>query len=389
MTNTEKERAARPVKVIGRKKQKKILLTLIVIISVALLAFTAFYVAPHVRNGTKQAQSDKSQEENEALLFTSGSEIIGGIHLSSGDIVVTANSLISFKSNGEKRYSTSIGYSNPVFKSADSKYIVFERSTGKYTIADRSKIIYQNDLDEEIINCDIASNGNYAIITRSAQSTLLVTVYSSKNKALFGWECSDDYLIDVALSKNGNSVAVSSVNVRNGEQYSRIYYFNIDSLKVENKIEYPNETVYKIKFIDNKRVGVITDISYMIADMDETKSEVLSYEDDKIAGFSYGQRSTTAILKKKFGSLNEKSLMIVNKKCEKVFEEEIESDVLDFTSDGNKAYILISGTVLIYSISSGEKIDGIPVNGSVEKLLVSGKNLYALSDNGVYKYRIK
>lgn len=385
MSKTEKNSSERVIKVKGRKKQKRILRTLIIVILVGLIAFTAFYVAPQVRSRTQKAENSDS----EGLLFSTESDLIDAIHLSSGNVAITSNSLISFKSSGEERYSESIGYANPVFKSADKKYIVFERSTGKYTIADRAGIIYQDDLDEEIINADIASNGNYAIITRSTRSTLLVTVYSSKNKAVFSWECSDDYLFDIALSRNGRSVAVSSVNVSNGDSYSRIYYFSVDSLEVEGKIEYPNETVYRIKFIDNRNLSVITDLSYMIADMKKLESRVLSYEYDKLTGFSFGSRSTVAILKKEFGSLNEKELIVVNKKCEKIFSKEIESEILDFETDGKKVYVLITGNILVYSISSGERGDDIEVDGSAEKLLLSGSEIFAVSENGVYKYAVK
>lgn len=385
MAKTENERPETVIKVKGRKKQKKILRTLIILISVGLLAFTAFYVAPHVRQRTEKAKSD----EGENLLFSTDSEVVGGIHLSSGNIVVTAKSLISFKPNGEKRYSENIGYSNPVFKSSDKKYIVFERSTGKYTIADKSGVIFQNDLEEEIINCDIASNGNYAVITRDAGATQKVTVYSANNKAVFGWECTDDYLTDAALSKNGKSVAVSSMNVSQGEPLSRIYYFNVDSLQVESKAEYPNETIYRIKFIDNKKLGAITDVGYITVDMNKGESRSVSYEYDKIAGFSFGSGSSVAILKTGFGSLNEKKLMIVNKKCENVFENSIESDILDFGTDGRNAYVLIAGKVLVYSISSGERGDDIDVDASATKIIISGSDIFALSSDCVYKYSSK
>lgn len=384
MSRQNNEKTKKVVKVGNKKKPKKILRTLIIVIAVALVTLTALYVVPQVKNEVERTDSAEGD-----LLFMVDSELTDGIKLSSGNIAVTGKSLISFKASGEKRYTENIGYSSPVFKSSDKKYIAFERSTGKYTIADKSEIIYQGDLEEEIINADIASNGNYAIITRSAQSTLVVTVYSSKNTAMFSWECTDDYLTDVALSKNGKSVAVSSINVSNGDPYSRIYYFNVDSLEIESKLEYPNETVYRIKFIDNKKISVITDISYMIADMKETQSQVVSYEYDELAGFSFGSKSSVAILKKEFGSLNDKNLMVIDKNCEKVFEKSIESDILDFKTDSKNVYVLISGKILVYSISSGERGDDIEVDASSTKLMISGNNAFTFSENSVYKYVIK
>lgn len=385
MAKKENERPEKAVKVKGRKKQKKILKAMIIIISAALLAFTAFYVAPQVR---QSINSSKSEDNGDAIL-SFDREIVGAMHLSGGEIVVTTNSVVSVKSNGEERYSENLGYSSPVFKASDRKYIIFERASGKYTVGDKSKVIYSADLDDEIIGGDVASNGSYALITRTAQSTQCMSVYSSDNEQLFVWECSDDYLTDVALSKNGKAIAVSALNVVNGDIYSRIYFFYTNSLGIEGKIEYPNETVYKIKFIDNENVSVVTDISYMKANMKERRSQVVSYEYDELSGYSFGSKSSVAILKKEFGSLNEKKLSVINKKCESVFEASIESEILDFATDSKKVYVLISGKVLIYSVSSGEMVGDVHVDASVSKLLVSGKKIFGLSENEVYMYDIQ
>lgn len=385
MAKKENERSEGVIKVKGRKKQKQILKTLIIIITALLLALTALYVAPQVKQGIN---SSKSTDEGE-LLFSTDREIVGAMKLSSSEIIVTNNSVISLKANGEKIYSEGLGYSSPVFKSTDKKYIIFERASGKYAVGDKSKVICNCDLDDEIINADVASNGNYALITRTAQATQCMSVYSKNNERLFVWECSDDYLTDVALSKNGKAIAVSAMNVVNGDIYSRIYFFYINSLGIEGKIEYPNEAVYKIKFIDNENVSVITDISYMTANMTQLRSQVVSYEYDEISSYRFGSKSSVAILKKEFGSLNEKKLMVINKKCESVFETAIESEISDFATDLKKVYVLISGKVLVYSVSSGEMVGDIHVDASVSSILVSGKRIFGLSENGVYMYEIQ
>ncbi len=385
MANKENERSERVVKVKGRKKQKRILKSLIIIISVALLLVATLYVVPQVRNHVNSSKDGESENK----VISSERKILSVMPLSSGNILITTDSVVSFNTNGTEKYTESLGYTNPVYKSADKKYIVFERSTGKYTVGDKSKIVCQGDLDEEIINADVASNGNWAVITGNAQSKMRLSVRNSKNKEIFAWECSDDYLTDVAMSKNGKSVAVSSINVVNGDPYSHIYYFNIDSLEVEGKIEYPNETVYKIKFIDNKKVSVITDISYMIADMNERRSQVISYEYDTLSGYSFGKKSSVAILKKGFGSLNEKNLTVIDKNGECVFEKTVESEILDFTADTKRVYVLIPGNILAYSISSGEISGDVQVDAAVTQIELSSKTLLGIAENAVYKYEIE
>jgi hypothetical protein len=57
--------------------------------------------------------------------------------------------------------------------------------------------------------------------------------------------------------------------------------------------------------------------------------------------------------------------------------------------DGEKLFILVKGTVLIYSIVQGEMIDSIPVGKEFDRLSVPGKeNVIALSSSSGKKVEI-
>lgn len=383
MAKKENERSEKQGKEERRQKHKKTLRALIAILTTVLIAIVAFYVAPEVR---KHTNADTSEDES---VITTDKEIVGAMALSNGNIVVTTDSVVSFKTNSKVRYTEKIGYSKPVFKSSEKKYIVFERASGKYTVGDKSKVIYQDDLDTEIINADISNNGNYALVLKSSQSLARLSVRSSKNEEFFAWECSEDYIIDVAISKNGKYAAVAAMNVVDGDIRSTVYYFDLTTLSVKSKIEYPNETVYKIKFINNEKISVISDISYMIADMSQRRSEVVSYDYDSISGYTFGSKSSVAISKNDFGSLNEKSIMVIDKNCEKLFETVVESEILDFQTDSKKLYVLTAGSVLVYGVSSGELMSTIEVDDTVSKISLVGKSLLGYTVDAVYLYEVK
>ena len=345
--------------------------------------YTVYTIAQSALN--KEVTHGQLRDEN-VILYFEDSQINKGFGLSDGNIVLTTNSLVSFKSDGSVRSSDKLGYSNPLVKSKSGNYIVFERSTGKFAIMNRMGVVYHSDGGEEIINADIAKNGNYAIITRKTQASSVLSVYSSSNKLLFQWECTDEYLSQAALSKNGKTVAVSSIGVKNGEAYSKIMFFNLDSTDVEGAFEYTGESAYVIRFIGNKELSIITDKSYMIADLRSMESQVISYDYDVVDGYAFADNNSAAILKKAFGTLDKYILTVIDKNGEKKFEKEFDKDIVDFKIDDKNVYVMMTGEIVVYSISSGEKLNITETDGGLNSMFVNDGYVYCLSDTDVYKY---
>lgn len=362
---------------------KRVIFTLAIVLFVSAAIYTVYSTA-QLTHGN-QTEHGELKDQN-VLLSVENAQIEKGFALSNGNILMTSNSFVSFKTDGAIRSTDKLGYSNPIVKQAGDKYIVFERSTGKYAIMNRMGVVHHNDGGDEIINADIAKNGNYALITRKTQASSVLSVYSSSNKLLFQWECTYEYLNQVALSNNGKTVAVSAIGVKNGEGYSKLIYFNVDSTDVEGEIEYTGESVYVIKFIGNKEVSVITDMSYMIADLDTLQSQVISYDYDVLSGYSFGNNSSVAVLKQEFGTLDKNILTVIAKNGEKVFEEEFNDDIVDFKIDNKNIYVMMTGEIIIYSISSGERKNEITTDGGLNSMFVNDGCIYCLSETDVYKY---
>lgn len=372
----------------NKKKNKKSSLRRIIIIFalVCLIGATA-YTAVSIIRTKENAEVTRGELKDENILMTvDNAQLSKGFALSDGNVVVTTNSFISFKSDGTIRATDKLGYAKPVVKTADNKYLVFERSTGKYAILNRSGVAYHNDAGSEIVNGDISKSGNYAIITRKTQASTVLNVYSPSNKLLFSWECTDEYLNLVALSPNGKTVAVATAEVKNGEAYSKVLYFYIDSSDIEGEMEYAGENIYAMKFTGNKEVGVVTDLSYMIVDLKELKSNVISYDYDILSGFFFNDNSNIAVLKQEFGTLDKTILTVTNSNGENIFEKEFSNNVIDFKIDKKNVYVMTMGEIHIYSLSSGDEKNVITTNGGLKSMFVNDNCIYCLSDIDIFKY---
>lgn len=372
----------------NKNKNKKSSLRRVIILFalVCLIGATAYTAVSIIRTKENSEVSRGELKDENILMTVDNSQLIKGFALSDGNVVVTTNSFISFKSDGTIRATDKLGYAKSVVKTAENKYLVFERSTGKYAILNRSGVVYHNDNGDEIVNGDISKSGNYAIITRKTQASTVLNVYSSSNKLLFSWECTDEYLNLVALSPNGKTVAVTTVGVKNGEAYSKVLYFYIDSSNIEGEMEYAGENIYAMKFTGSKEVGVVTDLSYMIVDLKELKSNVISYDYDILSGFFFNDNSNIAVLKREFGTLDKTILTVTNSNGENIFEKEFSDNVIDFKIDKKNVYIMTMGEIHIYSLSSGDEKNVITTNGGLKSMFVNDNSIYCLSDIDIFKY---
>ena len=380
----------------SKKKKVKILIVLLVVLS---LLTAVCYIVPSVINRQRSnglssgderpmnVQSGETENESENLLMQVDSGEINNIFtLGRNAALVTSNSLISVKQSGKISDITKVGYANPVVKTAGDKYMVFERSTGKFAIMNKRGILYQSQLDERIINCDIASNGNYAIISEKTLSVSLVTLYSNKNRVLFQWECSDEYLTDIALSSNGKSLALAGLFVKNSESGSKVMYFKSNSTGVEKTFEFDESVIYKVKFLRGNNIGLVTDKEYVTVNIDKDEIKTASFDYDTVDGYQFNENMNTAILKTQFGSLNEHSVVVFDRNCNQIFETGVEGEVIDFKLDKNQLYVLTSGGVMIYQLSSGDLIKTVETPAGIKKISVFSKCIICADEKSVYKF---
>lgn len=368
--------------------------TVIIVSFVLIFAVCAalFYAVPTIMSLKRDNISESGDitslsGEDDALLFSVDSGEIRDITpLSGGGFITTSNSLISIKKDGGIIDITKTGYSSPVTKTAGKYYIVFERSTGKYSIMKKNGTVFSSQLDGEIINADIAQNGNYLIMSRKTLSSSLVTVYSKKNEILFQWECNDSYLTNCAIAPRGKKIAVVSFDVNGGEQKSKILTFTTKSVDVEREIDCGSDTVCAMRFLSGDSIGIVTDKRYIIANIQSGEEKEISYEYDVISGSAFGENSNAAVLKSEFGSLDKSTLSLYNKSAEEIFSCKINEKVIDFCFDKSFVYVMTACKITVYSVAKGEVYSEVETAGGLKYMSVISGRIFCSSDTGLYKY---
>lgn len=380
----------------NRKKEKKrkkapVIIALILIVAVIIVIL---YAVPTILSKKRANISDfggeyyiSSENEDKSMIFSLESGEAKGVENIAGNALIFAtNSLTSMQRDGAVVNVSKPGYSQPVIRSSGKNYIVFERSTGKFSIMDKNGTVHTSQLDSEIINACVSQNGCYAIITRKTVSTSILTVYSGKNKVLFSWECNNIYLTNCAISPNGKQISVSTFDVENGQQKSSVLNFTIKSVDVENEIDTGDDIIYSLEYTGNGKLGIVTGKKYIIADVTDGETVSADYEYDTLSKSRFAQNKNLGVLKSAFGSLDKYNVSIYDRNAKEIFNCETDEKVIDFCFDKSFVYVMTSCKITVYAISTGEKYSEIETTGGLKHMNVISGKIICCSDMGIYDY---
>lgn len=374
------------------KKKKSLRITVIILVFI-LVSLVAFFAVPTIiQNGRENIpdfgnQSGENTDMGDNFLFSAENGEFGSVYSLSGTgVVPSGSSYISFDGRGKIISLEKTGFSSSSMKHSGKRYIVFERSTGKYMLMDKNGVTYSSQLDGEIVNAAVSSGGNYAVISRKTLATSLLTVYSYKNEILFQWECNDGYLTDCALSSDGKKIAAVLFDVENGSESSEVITFTVKSTNTEQKIS-GDSVVYSVRFINGDKLGIVTDKKYIIADFSSGDTLKAEYEYDTLSGCYLGENGNTAVLKSDFGSLDSKNITVFDRKANTVFSAKVGNDVIDFCADKSFVYVMTPYKITLYALSTGEEYKSLETVGGLKCMNVISGKIFCASEDAVYMYK--
>lgn len=138
-----------------------------------------------------------------------------------------------YNNDGKLIQAVSHGMSNPNIKMSEARYLLYDR--GRYTVSvfNYSDELYSVEFDKAIVSADIGRDGTFAVVTDSDTFQNTVYVYDKDHKKgidpIFKWNAANYYVTDVAVADDGESIAVTLLNSKDGSFESFVYILSFDS----------------------------------------------------------------------------------------------------------------------------------------------------------------
>lgn len=309
-------------KTLNKKKIIKLIIAIIVI--VLLVAIGIVYENNNdVRNFLDKYVFLKEKHENNLpkIAITSSNDI--NTYAYKGNILILKNNLLTaYNSNGNEEYTLDIEISNPIFKSSGNYLCIAEKNGQKiYVISDKN-IIWQENLEGNISDITINSNGYLAVATTGSLYKTVVQIFDNKGEKQFTRFLSTTYVLDMSISPDNKNLAMAEANFSGILIQSNIKIISIEKAKNEDK----DSTIYTQT---NTEGDLIVNIKY------RAKDELTCVYDDHIELIKDGASSTISDF------TNEETLFVeLNNKIIKIIKlnSQIYLQVMDDSAESAKQY---------------------------------------------------
>lgn len=296
------------------------------------------------------------------------SSVLQGENMGSGLAVLTTDDFSVYSPTGAKVFSYSHSMINPVISSSKRRSVIYEENGTTLKVANNHSILFQQELENNIIHTCISDSNRIAVTARSDSHNGEVRVYNYNMDRRFIWYCATGFPVYSAISDSGKSLAVCTVQTCQGLLTSEI--FVIDASKGVEKFsisdtDYP----YKLIFIDDERLLIAYTDRVVLWD---TKNNV------QAAQYSFSGESLLAIenagpyIALAYGDYNraaESSVVLLSLDFEEKIKMTVPESVKDLSVSRSRIYIL--GYENLYEYDYSAKLLSTLSTGPLSKQLVT------------------
>ncbi len=265
------------------------------------------------------------------------------------DLVVLGDTNLNlYNSTARRMASYQHGYKNPILRTAGDRVLTFDRGGRQLRVDCRSKALFSENGDRNILSADLAPNGTLAVLRSSVRYQAEAAVYDRQFNRFFVWYTSVGTVLDVSLERQGQGMAVSAVAAEAGLLYSVVTCLRFDSETPVAEIVLEDQLVVSMTYTDAGNLQILTDRQALLYDPQGNRLASYDYEGALLGRF-------------------------INSSDGKVFL------VLDNLGDG--------GILTLVSLDEELRQAGsVRLAGQALGLVYGQQKLYLLAENGIFSY---
>ena len=204
-----------------------------------------------------------------------------------GFLALGSESCVLYTDNGARLRNIQPGYARPAIAAGKTRFLIYNRGGNELRVESRTQTLYTQTLNNNILQCAMASNGTFAAAAMGTGYTADVTVYSGTMEKLLGWSMTDSEGIPLRMAFAGDNcrLAVATLLTREGQVAAGLYLLDSARNTETMLAEYTGGVPLEVCWLSGSRLLVIYD----------TQAVVYAASDGAVqASYSYGGRNLAA-----------------------------------------------------------------------------------------------
>lgn len=185
--------------------------------------------------------------------------------------------------DGFSDLSYQIAYANPTMVKNGHRILVYDKGGYAYSVFNKSGKIYEQELENQILNANISFDGNVVIITNESGYRGVVLAYDKNQREIYKWATSDYYIMDAAITDKNIYVTTFYQNVQ--DLNSKVLTLTFDVDKISDELIFIGELITDIHYLENGKISLISsknmyllDKKLNIANTQQLYSDIASFK---------------------------------------------------------------------------------------------------------------
>lgn len=278
-----------------------------------------------------------------------------------------------------------LSFSDCMVKTSGKYALAYDRLGTSFVLYKNSNVILPETKHEsgQINTAAVCENGSFAIASKCSNAASELTLYSVQGKEIFKWQCANDFIVSVAVSKNAKYLLCACINAAGGEELTRVYYFDIE--KEDNNRDYTFNNTFAVDcfFAKGNRAVIVCSDRRIVLDTLKNKNA----PNTVMFGLPLALRAnsptgkTFAVLKNS-GNLQQNTVVCYDINNAEKFRTEVSGKIKDIVCNKNTAYVLTDKEII--KVGSKNKTESV-LTSQADGIVPSGKGLYYYNSDMLYK----
>ena len=289
-------------------------------------------------------------ETGQAVPFThAGGDAVSLAFLNKGVLFSSATGAHYYAVNGELYAEEVLSMEHPVLSSTDKSGVVYDaggQSLFLFREGQQSTALTLEG-NADILSARANDAGWLAVTAQQSGYKGAVTVYNAAGEKAIQISLSSTFVVDAAISPDGKTVAVVTIDQEGGSFHSRVWFYPVNRTEPSAQLDLGNVVVLDLDFENGKLWLLCGD---RLLTMDDKAENITSYPfgHQYLKGYSLKGDGFAMLLLSSYETGNADTALTLNGQCTEQGRVNLSGQILDFDCAGSYTALLTGSELTIY-----------------------------------------
>lgn len=306
------------------------------------------------------------------------------VSIGGGPLVVYDDSTLVMNSSADEVYTMPLAYSDSKAVTRNGRALIFSPSSNEVILQSKTEKLGSITEETPVTVAALSDNGGFATSHSANENQSILSVYNSRFKKIFQWNCSQEFITDISLSDNGKKVAVAATGVENAEIYTRIIVFDVNKAEPIADIKYSGTMFLRVVYTESDKIIAVGDNKTVVHNRKGEVIDELVYSEDSLISVCADDRGNTAVCYKEFGG-SKTGIARFSSGGKKTCSIVVDGMPDCIAAHSGRIAVASGNNITVYS-SNGKESKTIETESPVAGIFISSGTVYTVEGGSIYKY---